>query len=183
MYKVFALIISVTLGYWVEAKDLREGDVFLGANGELSTLVDIERVVFPDGIKVYNFTVDGNHDYFVIAATDEYGQTCVLVHNATPACRGGTSFKARVNKDVFPDHAGIIGTKGGISININPTNLPSGTKKFTLIDLDSLPVGLTSIQQGRPGHYLVVPEFPMPVGQYQTLLNQIVPLQIIGLHR
>ena len=69
-------------GYWVEAKDLREGDVFLGANGELSTLVASERVQFDETIRVYNFTVDGNHDYFVIAATDEYGQTCVLVHNA-----------------------------------------------------------------------------------------------------
>ena len=69
-------------GFWVEAKDLRDGDVFLGANGELSTLIATERVVFPDGVKVYNFTVDGNHDYFVIAATDEFGQTCVLVHNA-----------------------------------------------------------------------------------------------------
>ena len=70
-------------GFWVEAKDLREGDVFLGANGELTTLVAAERVVFPEGIKVYNFTVDGNHNYFVIAACDEFGQTSILVHNAT----------------------------------------------------------------------------------------------------
>jgi hypothetical protein len=69
-------------GFWVEAKDLREGDVFLGANGELSTVVAIERVEFPDGIAVYNLTVDGNHNYFVIAACDEYGQTSILVHNA-----------------------------------------------------------------------------------------------------
>ena len=69
-------------GYWVEAKDLREGDIFLGANGELSTLVSSERQEFPDGITVYNFSVDGNHDYFVIAQTGEYGQTCILVHNA-----------------------------------------------------------------------------------------------------
>jgi predicted GIY-YIG superfamily endonuclease len=68
-------------GYWVEAKDLREGDVFLGANGELSILVSTERVEFPDGITVYNFTVDSNHNYFVIAETDELGQTCILVHN------------------------------------------------------------------------------------------------------
>ena len=68
-------------GYWVEAKDLREGDVFLGANDELSTLVAKERVQFDATIRVYNFTVDGNHDYFIIAKTDEYGQTCVLVHN------------------------------------------------------------------------------------------------------
>ena len=69
-------------GYWVEAKDLREGDVFIGANGELSTFVSIERVVFPDGIKVYNFTVDGNHDYFVIAQVGDSSTSCILVHNA-----------------------------------------------------------------------------------------------------
>jgi hypothetical protein len=69
-------------GFWVEAKDLREGDVLLGANGELSTVVSNERVECPDGITVYNFTVEGNHNYFVIAQTDEHGQTCTLVHNA-----------------------------------------------------------------------------------------------------
>jgi hypothetical protein len=69
-------------GYWVEAKDLRAGDVFLGANGELSTLISTERVEFTEGITVYNFTVDGNHDYFVIAQEYELGQTCILVHNA-----------------------------------------------------------------------------------------------------
>ena len=69
-------------GFWVEAKDLREGDVVLGANGELSTVMALERVEFPDGITVYNFTVDGNHNYFVLAETDEFGQTCILVHNS-----------------------------------------------------------------------------------------------------
>jgi len=69
-------------GFWVEAKDLREGDVFLGANGELSVVVSNERVELPDGVTVYNFTVEGNHNYFVIAAGDELGQTSVLVHNA-----------------------------------------------------------------------------------------------------
>jgi hypothetical protein len=71
-------------GFWVEAKDLLVGDVFLGANGELSTLVDIERVELEESVKVYNFTVEGNHNYFVIATDDEFGQTCVLVHNAWP---------------------------------------------------------------------------------------------------
>jgi len=42
-------------GFWVEAKDLRVGDVALGANGELSVLAVVERVVFPETIKVYNF--------------------------------------------------------------------------------------------------------------------------------
>jgi hypothetical protein len=80
-------------GYWVEAKDLREGDVLLGANGELSTVVSNERVEFPEGITVYNFTVEGNHDYFVIAQADEYGQTCVLAHNAAGEQSGWQTFK------------------------------------------------------------------------------------------
>ncbi|MDR0521671.1 MAG: HINT domain-containing protein [Planctomycetaceae bacterium] len=67
---------------WVEAKDLQIGDTFLGTNGELSTFVEKERVEYPAGITVYNFTVDGNHDCFVIAQTAEFGQTSVLVHNA-----------------------------------------------------------------------------------------------------
>ena len=64
-------------GFWVEAKDLREGDIFLGANGELVVLISTERVEFEESIKVYNFTVDGNHNYFVIAETDEYPPTNV----------------------------------------------------------------------------------------------------------
>jgi len=71
-------------GFWVEAKDLREGDVFIGVNGELSTLVSKERVEFAEPITVYNFTVEGNHNYFVIAVEDENGQTSVLVHNVGP---------------------------------------------------------------------------------------------------
>ena len=69
-------------GFWVEAKDLRVGDVFLGVNGELSVLVDSLRIEFNENITVYNFSVDGNHNYFIIAKDDEYGQTCILVHNA-----------------------------------------------------------------------------------------------------
>ena len=41
-------------GYWVEAKDLRVGDVFLGANGDLSTLTNIVRIEQAGGIAVFN---------------------------------------------------------------------------------------------------------------------------------
>jgi hypothetical protein len=34
---------------WIAAKDLREGDVFIGANGELSCLAGKERVEYPAG--------------------------------------------------------------------------------------------------------------------------------------
>jgi len=70
-------------GYWVEAKDLRVGDVFLGANGELSTLTNAVRVEQDGGIGIFNFTVEGNHNYFILAKEYEYGQSCVLVHNTS----------------------------------------------------------------------------------------------------
>ncbi|MDR3108507.1 MAG: hypothetical protein LBU65_02295, partial [Planctomycetaceae bacterium] len=72
-------------GYYVEAKDLRVGDVFLGANGELTTLTGTERVEFPNGVTVYNFTVADNHNYYVIANLEAYenGASVVLVHNAS----------------------------------------------------------------------------------------------------
>ena len=71
-------------GYWVHAKDLRVGDVFLGANGELSTLTNTVRVDQECGIGIFNFTVEGNHNYFILAKEYEYGQSCVLVHNTSP---------------------------------------------------------------------------------------------------
>ena len=61
-------------GFWVEAKDLRVGDVFLGADGKLSTLVQTCREEYVDGIAVYNFEVADNHNYFVIARDESYGQ-------------------------------------------------------------------------------------------------------------
>ena len=78
-------------GYWVEAKDLRVGDVFLGANGELSTLINAVRVEQDGGIAVFNFTVEGNHNYFILAKEYEYGQTCVLVHNGNCAGKGNST--------------------------------------------------------------------------------------------
>jgi intein/homing endonuclease len=110
-------------GYWVEAKDLREGDVFLGANGELSILVFTERVEFPDGITVYNFTVDGNHDYFVIAQEYELGQTCILVHNADYDLVGHHTIPKQIQKMLSPDVAAnpkIRGVKGTPNIKYIP---------------------------------------------------------------
>jgi len=75
-------------GFWVEAKDLRVGDVFLGANGELSTLTNIVRVEQDGGIAVFNFKVEGNHNYFILAKEFGFGQSCVLAHNSEVCFRG-----------------------------------------------------------------------------------------------
>jgi len=90
-------------GFWVEAKDLRVGDVLLGANGELSVLVDTYRIEFAEDVAVYNFSVEGNHNYFVLAKEYDYGQTCVLVHNANIA--GYT--KHGLNQAISRDGVGV----------------------------------------------------------------------------
>ena len=60
-------------GFWVEAKDLQIGDVFLGANGELSTLTGKLRLEVAGGISVFNFEVEGNHNYFVWLCSKIHG--------------------------------------------------------------------------------------------------------------
>ena len=84
---------STEYGFWVEAKDLCVGDVFMGANGEFSTLTNIVHVEQSGGIAVFNFTVEGNHNYFIIAKDFDYGQTCVLVHNAKKCLIEGDGIK------------------------------------------------------------------------------------------
>ena len=69
-------------GYWVETKDLQVGDIFLGINGERSTLTNIVRIEQEGGIAVFNFTVEGNHNYFILAKNYSLGQASILVHNS-----------------------------------------------------------------------------------------------------
>ncbi|GHT27802.1 hypothetical protein FACS18942_07570 [Planctomycetales bacterium] len=92
-------------GYYVEAKDLQVGDVFIGANGELTTLTGTERVEYPNGITVYNFTVADNHNYFIVGTLEAYenGASVVLVHNAchnngmTETPHGGQAHDQAIN--------------------------------------------------------------------------------------
>ncbi|GHT12370.1 hypothetical protein FACS1894170_07120 [Planctomycetales bacterium] len=165
-------------GYWVEAKDLRVGDVFLGANGELSCLVAKERVEFPEGITVYNFTVDGNHDYFVIAEEYEYGQTCILVHNAgldyknVSVFRGGGSMDLDDIKNVRIDSNGLVKPSHGLSLNLDPEKV----KKFGgAFKVKNIPDELQIMQRGKDlGHYEIVPKEAMPVEKYRELLKQVI---------
>ena len=103
-------------GFWVEAKDLRIGDVFLGANGELSTLTNIVRVEQTGGIAVFNFEVDGNHNYFILAKEYEFGQTCVLVHNADYINqRDAARIQAVADKIQRPIH--VVGSRAAGTTN------------------------------------------------------------------
>jgi len=52
-------------GGWTPAKELQPGDVFRQANGDAATLLATLYIEEPDGVAVYNFEVDGAHNYFV----------------------------------------------------------------------------------------------------------------------
>ncbi len=61
-------------GHWVEAKNLKIGDVFLSADNKLSTLNNIACVEQSGSIQVFNFTVEGNHNYFILANNMSMGR-------------------------------------------------------------------------------------------------------------
>jgi hypothetical protein len=122
-------VVSESGSGYVDAKDLQIGDTFLGTNGELSTLVEKKRVEYPAGITVYNFTVDGNHDYFVIAQTAEFGQTCILVHNA---CNLPSIKKLQINIDHIT--SGHVAGGSRISANSTKTIFPSNWSENKIIN-------------------------------------------------
>ena len=87
-------------------------------------MVAAERIEFSEGIKVNNFTVDGNHNYFVIAKCDEFGQTCILVHNA----KCGPEFKYKT-----PDELSAI-TRADFHRDIKPLIKSHAKKELKKID-------------------------------------------------
>ncbi|GHT11356.1 hypothetical protein FACS1894170_04820 [Planctomycetales bacterium] len=108
-------------GYYVEAKDLQVGDVFIGANGELTTLTDTYREEFPGGVTVYNFTVADNHNYLVVGSLEAYenGASVVLVHNANYR-----DAKGRFTSEAGGESAATI--RGRAAHDAFRDNLPEG---------------------------------------------------------
>jgi hypothetical protein len=115
-------------GFYVEAKNLRVGDTFIGPSGELTTFIDSQRVDYPDGITVYNFTVEDDHNYFVIANYEafQHGAQPVLVHNANETLYRQGLDRESVNRlsKKSAEAEEKIGIHG-ISVSARPTNIPS----------------------------------------------------------
>ena len=118
-------------GFWVEAKVLQVGDVFLGADGRFSTLTNLVRVEQSGGIAVFNFTVEGNHNYFILAKEYEYGQSCVLVHNASKDCiktiakLSNINYKGWIKHCTYNEIREVLG-KHGVDKFVNAMNKEQG---------------------------------------------------------
>ena len=122
--------------------------MFLGANGEISTLINAVRVEQDGGIAVFNFTVEGNHNYFILAKEYEYGQTCILVHNAnawySPQSRKHVYEHGHAaNSPPIPDKSRFNPTEGGQKFtdeiinhsNVQSVSQPNGRIKHWVDDL------------------------------------------------
>ena len=59
---------------WIDAIDLRAGDILVRSNGEYVVVEAIEHELLESPITVYNFEVEDFHTYYV-------GSASVLVHN------------------------------------------------------------------------------------------------------
>jgi hypothetical protein len=70
---------------WVQAGDLHIGDQVDQPDGSNATVISTAREAHPEGIRVYNIEVNGDHTYFVEDGNGN--QTAIWVHN-TQACNG-----------------------------------------------------------------------------------------------
>ena len=91
-------------GRWVEAGDLREGDVLKAWSGGEATVTGITRS--RRSLEVHNLEIEGCHTY----AVHERG---ILVHNKGAAESGSTVQSVRVYGQIRLDHyeAGILGAE------------------------------------------------------------------------
>jgi hypothetical protein len=86
-----------------------------------------------------------------------------------PVFRGGSGMEARPI-DVKLTPQGNVRPTRGISLNTDAGKL----SRFGQVrQIKSIPEGLRIVQQGKPGHYELIPATEMPLKQYQELLNQV----------
>lgn len=90
---------------WTEAKGLESGDTLLTADAGEVTLLASLRQEHPDGIPVYNFEVEGLHNYFVASSDDA---EAVLAHNKCRRVNGNRRLARR------PQHGYVIKRNGQV---------------------------------------------------------------------
>lgn len=170
---------------FVNAIDLKVGDVLYTINNKNVEIEQINYKSFDLPVKVYNFSVASNHTYFVSGL--EIG-----VHNIVNGCnaaapkvnykgepaevyRGGKSFEVKPN-EVKLDANGNVKPTHGLSVDVKPSNV----EKFGgAYKIEYIPDELQIIQRGmRAEHFEIVPKNPMPLEQFQLLLNSIVVSEI-----
>ncbi len=89
-----------------------------------------------------------------------------------PVYRAGDDFTLKPGEVKFDKETGLVTSEKGVSVNVNPNDLPIKYGKPKIVKY--LPDGLKIIPRGKPGHYEIVPEYPMALAEFQLKLNQII---------
>ncbi|MBR6395606.1 MAG: hypothetical protein IKS09_01415, partial [Lachnospiraceae bacterium] len=116
---------------------------------------------------------DSSHSekYEIIERNTKTSLTVKYNGSDTSLYRGGNSFEVRPADIRIDPNTGLVQPTHGLSVNVDPNAVVQFGGAYRI---DELPKGLTVIQRGnRPGHFEIVPEYPMPIDIYQYLLRQI----------
>ena len=85
--------------------------------------------------------------------------------------RSGNDFTIKPNEIKINKATGNVKTTHGVSINVDPNNV---SKFGGAYKIESIPEGLKIVQRGaKLEHFEIVPEYEMPLEEFQNLLNQI----------
>lgn len=96
---------------WIEAIDLEEGDQLSLLDGTTACVEKVEKEYLDEPVKVYNFTVQDWHNYYV-------SKLDVLVHNAANYTKDATPYQNTTPKNKQPINSEIGKLKGGNGSNI-----------------------------------------------------------------
>gem|GEM_PF-2273613 len=80
---------------FVAAGELAAGDELLGPRGERQQVVSSHSEAHPEGVRVYNFEVEGAHTYFVLAG--DLPGVPALVHNGCGGPHGNSKASTKPN--------------------------------------------------------------------------------------
>jgi intein/homing endonuclease len=153
---------------WIAAENLRAGDVLQLVNGEFVVVELVQHEILEKPQTLYNFEVEGNHNYYVAESVGTDATNFVLVHNE--GCRnpngkkGGPAHQKTIESEVarYED----LGYKVETEVRVDIDN---GFKSKRFVDLVATDASGNSIyvQVGK------VKANGFPVGREQDAIKDL----------
>ena len=114
---------------WIPANNLRAGDILLTVNGKKVVVEEVQHELLERPQTLYNFEVEGNHNYFVAQKVEAGRDEFVLVHNFCVK-KVGTNVHGNSLKTTKPAETYVLVDKAsGKTMKIGETT--RGVKRYT----------------------------------------------------
>ncbi len=128
---------------WSAARDLVPGDRLTQPDGEMAEVAATERRDHPEGVPVFNFEVEGTHNYFVARSPDD---AFVLAHNECIRVKPGRQapgHEFRISPDELNFVKNLLARNRKPNLEVYRTNQTERMGDFIVIDRSnpSKPVG------------------------------------------